>query len=323
MNPMTAFNRMAWSEEHTQRRSVVFTMLGVTLCALLAHAAVAHESPAQQTQALPGKTWALDGHALPLGDGKVSTYPQTGHVYACTTRFMGRGAFRDGDWISGMTWDEGRKIFVQGDVAWPEAQFVLNHTGAQRVLSGNGLPVGSSTGVFPVQRSDPAFQVDRNPNRIAAQRVEVVLPAQPEVLAQPGCVPMGMVGVMRNGVALFNALDGEGRDAVAHEVQDHCGGHPERSGTYHYHGNSLCVPGAEQNNTLVGYALDGFGITSMFDENGRELTNADLDECHGRVSRIVWDGTVVEMYHYVLTREYPYTVGCFRGRVERATNAIK
>ncbi|HEY6280517.1 MAG TPA: hypothetical protein VIW72_01815, partial [Burkholderiales bacterium] len=39
----------------------------------------------------------------------------------------------------------------------------------------------------------------------------------------------------------------------------------------------------------------------------------DLDECHGRVSTILWDGKEMSMYHYVLTREYPYTVGCFRG----------
>jgi hypothetical protein len=27
----------------------------------------------------------------------------------------------------------------------------------------------------------------------------------------------------------------------------------------------------------------------------------------------MWDGKLVDMYHYVLTEEYPYTVGCFRG----------
>ena len=55
----------------------------------------------------------------------------------------------------------------------------------------------------------------------------------------------------------------------------------------------------------------------MYDDKGKELTNADLDECHGRVSRVVWDGKEASMYHYVLTREYPYTVGCFRGTPAR------
>jgi hypothetical protein len=51
----------------------------------------------------------------------------------------------------------------------------------------------------------------------------------------------------------------------------------------------------------------------MYDANGRELTDADLDESYGRVSPIKWDGKRVSLYHYVLTRKYPCTVGCFRG----------
>ena len=27
----------------------------------------------------------------------------------------------------------------------------------------------------------------------------------------------------------------------------------------------------------------------------------------------MWHGNKVSMYHYVLTEEYPYTVGCFKG----------
>jgi hypothetical protein len=122
-----------------------------------------------------------------------------------------------------------------------------------------------------------------------------------------------MIGVALNGVAIFNAFDAGGRDAVAHEVQDLCSGHPERSGEYHYHGPSPCLPSETGNETLVGYAIDGFGIYSLYDAKGRELTNADLDACHGRTSEVDWDGKRVTMYHYVLTREYPYTIGCFRG----------
>ncbi|MGH7634912.1 MAG: YHYH protein, partial [Gemmatimonadaceae bacterium] len=104
-----------------------------------------------------------------------------------------------------------------------------------------------------------------------------------------------------------------GRDAVAHEVQDLCSGHPQMRGEYHYHGPSPCLPGETARETLIGYAVDGFGIYSMYDRNGREIATADLDECHGRASEIPWEGTTVTMYHYVLTRDYPYTVGCFRG----------
>jgi hypothetical protein len=146
-----------------------------------------------------------------------------------------------------------------------------------------------------------------------SQTLTFTLPLQPKPAADAGCVPMGVIGVAVNGVPIFNALDAAGRDAVAHEVQDRCHGHPQGRGIYHYHGPSDCGPGATENNALVGYALDGFGIYSGHDDNGREITNADLDECHGRTSPVMWNGQRVSIYHYVMTREYPYTVGCYRG----------
>jgi hypothetical protein len=265
-----------------------------------------------------GRTDVLDPHKLPLGDGKVSAQPKAGFVFACQQRFGpgGPGAQVDGPWIHGDTWDLTQKLSVRGRITWPDAQFTIKTTGegrvVSRVLSGNGLPVDTPTGTFPVQRDDPAFQIDRNPNSIRAQSIAWTLPRDPVAAAQPGCVPMGPIGVALNGVAIFNALDAGGRDAVAHEVQDLCSGHPEMRGTYHYHGPSPCLPNQTAAETLIGYALDGFGIYSLYDAKARELTNADLDECHGRVSAIDWDGKRVSMYHYVLTREYPYTVGCFR-----------
>jgi hypothetical protein len=261
-----------------------------------------------------GQTDVLDAKALPLGDGRISAQAQKGHVYACSTRFGGGGAQVRGAWISGQTWDATRKIWVQGDVPWPDARFDIRVQGQERVFAGNALPVGHTTGQFPVARTDPAYQIDRNPNAIKTQTLSFTLPLQPSVAVSPSCLPMGVIGVAVNGVPIFNALDAMGRDAEAHEVQDRCHGHPERSGTYHYHGPSDCVPGGRENGALVGYALDGFGIYSRYDDRGREITNADLDECHGRIAPVMWNGQRTTMYHYVMTREYPYTLGCFRGK---------
>lgn len=261
----------------------------------------------------PARVDVLDPRALPLGDGRISDTPRRGHVFACDSVFPGGGAQHVGNWVHGSTWDETAKLAVQGDMRWSEAQLAISAVDGQRRIVGNGLPRGHATGRFPVGRDDPAYAIDRNPNSIRAQAVALVLPRFPSPAARPHCVPMGMVGVALDGVAIFNALDAGGRDAVAHEVQDRCNGHPEREGRYHYHGPSPCVSSARTPKALVGYALDGFGIYSGWDERGREITNADLDECHGRVSRIVWDGREVNMYHYVMTREYPYTIGCFRG----------
>jgi len=281
-------------------------------------------SPAVSADAGPSSGSAsadIDVHAIPLGDEKVAVSPKAGYVYSCVTTFDGGGAEHAGNWIQGDTWDATKKIHVEGNVSWPDAAFSALLNGDTRRVTGNGLPVGEPTGIFPVQITTLAYQYDRNPNSIRTQDVRYDLPADPQFAAAPSCVPMGAVGIALDGVAIYNALDADGRDAVAHEVQDLCEGHPQSAGEYHYHGPSDCMPHADEPNALVGYALDGFGITSMYDADGNEYTNADLDECHGTTSEIEWDGQKVVMYHYVLTREYPYTVGCFRGTPVR--NALR
>jgi hypothetical protein len=72
---------------------------------------------------------------------------------------------------------------------------------------------------------------------------------------------------------------------------------------------------------LFGYALDGFGIYGPRGADGKEITNAQLDECHGMTSPVIWNGKIQNIYHYVLNSEYPYSVGCFRGFVDPANVA--
>lgn len=264
---------------------------------------------------VPETVYSIDVTKLHLGDGNRSINPKKGYVYSCQTTFSvnAGGASKDGEWIHGDTWNLKEKISVQGSVKWSAAWFKEQLTGAVRILTGNGLPVGSYTGTFPIAVNDPAYQIDRNPNKIQAIDFTNDIPSNPVFAVEPTCVPMGIIGRALNGVAIYNALDGRGDDAVAHEVQDSCNGHPERTGEYHYHGPSSCIEGADKVNTLIGYALDGFGIYSRFDKNGKEYTNNDLDECHGITNEIEWNGKKVTMYHYVLTQEYPYTIGCFKG----------
>ena len=65
-------------------------------------------------------------------------------------------------------------------------------------MTGNGLPVGHTTGNLPIARNDPAYQFDPNPNAISEQSVEFSLPLRPILAAIPSCIPMGMVGVATN-----------------------------------------------------------------------------------------------------------------------------
>jgi hypothetical protein len=256
---------------------------------------------------------SLDPKSLPLGDGKVSTSPQKGHIFSCQTQFNGGGAQGSKAWINGQSWDLTKKVSVEGDVKWDNSFFDSKLENGKRIFSGNSLPINHKTGTFPIAQSDPAYKYDNNPNRVRAQQITLTLPQNPQLASNPSCVPGGIIGVMTSGVPFFNGLDAQGRDAVANEVQDKCGGHPQQQGQYHYHGPSDCILDQKENHGHTGFALDGFGIYGKFDAEGREITNNDLDECHGHTHKILWDGKEAEMYHYHLTQEYPYTIGCFKG----------
>ena len=90
------------------------------------------------------------------------------------------------------------------------------------------------------------------------------------------------------------------------------------NGTYHYHNYSPCLNDKRdqpnQHSSLMGYALDGFGIFGLYGEDGAILNNQKLDECHGHTHAVYWNGLLQTIYHYHFTREYPYSVGCFRGQ---------
>jgi hypothetical protein len=258
-------------------------------------------------------------HELPTGDGKVSSEPMAGYVFSCQQRFNPNapGARGSGSWISGNSYDPARKPVVDGSVKWA-SKISISVDGGERIIRANNLPA-NPTGNFPIARSDDAYTYDRNPNRISAHKMVLRLPAIPEPTRSATCVPMGMIGFTLSGAAIFNALDAAGRDAPAHEIQDACSGHPERTGQYHYHSLSNCFDDKRESghSSLVGYALDGFGIFGYFGENGKLLTNTDLDACHGHSHEILWDGERRVMYHYHTTAAYPYTIGCFRGAPAR------
>jgi hypothetical protein len=268
--------------------------------------------PALALLATAGLALPAFAHPLPLGDRHVSAAPQRGYIMTCQGFMPGApGAHRTGEWIANGMWDPDGKPLVEGEVQWPNAAISVTREGDSRIVRANNLPLHPS-GEFPIRPGSRAYDYDRNPNRIGAQRILLTLPAAPQPAARPGCVPMGMIGFALSGVAIFNAFDAGGRDAPAYEIQDRCNGHPERSSQYHYHNWSPCLTAASAN-APVGWMLDGYPILGPRDENGRELTNADLDECHGRTGPVTIDGRTVVTYHYRFTLEFPYTLGCFRG----------
>ena len=198
-------------------------------------------------------------------------------------------------------------------MSWPTAKYSETVSGTNRLLTFNDVPVAMVTGTFPIAASDPSYAYDRNPGKITAADKTLSIQASPVAAAKPSCLSEGPVGVMKNGVYVFNSLDGRSQDAVAHESQDVCDGHPARA-TYHYHSVPSCIRDASTGpSTVVGWVSDGFPIVVERDASGKLPSNADLDECHGRTSNIVLDGKTVSMYHYSATLEFPYFIGCYMG----------
>ena len=259
----------------------------------------------------------IDLTRLPLGDGRISAKPERGSVWACRTAGFGTRRSHGGEWIrADGTFDFTAKPTVEGKVSWAHRLTITRENDKRRV-AGNNLP-NHSTGEFPIGRSTKAYRYDPNPNPIGAQDILIEWPAVPTLAENASCVPLGLIGMLLTGAVFFNALDANGQDGVAHEIQDECQGHPQGRGIYHYHSLTNChrdeAPG---HSALVGYVFDGFGIYGRQGESGKVVTNADLDECHGHPHEIAWDDKRVSMYHYHATWEYPYTVGCFRGKPER------
>ena len=258
--------------------------------------------------------------ALPVGDTLVTlTGPKVGWTWACTPGNPNApGAIHDGPWIDGSTWNLLEKLAVRGEVSWKTAAKYAEQSGATtRTVTTMRVPTVGTTGTFPIAQDDPASQYDRNPSGITPREKVVTITKNPVKASAPTCLPMGAIGVAKNGVMLYNALDARNMDARAHEMQDSCEGHPNFA-EYHYHAGSACVVGTNTNagpnsSVFFGYAFDGFGIYVERDKNGDMLTNASLDACHGRTSKVMFNGKKQRIYHYVVTEEFPYLLGCFTG----------
>lgn len=284
-------------------KSAIFLGIVVGISLLLALYAFAHE---RESELASGKIaqGAIDRRSL--------SKPAKNTIYSCDRESMGETL--DRPWVdeTGVI-DFSKKPIIGGSVSW-DSQLKVDRQ-MQTDIRGNGLP-RHATGTFPVERGSAAFRYDRNPNSIQAHTVDYRLPRDPKIAVTPGCLPMGTIGVALSGAVFFNALDAPGRDAVANEIFDKCEGHPERNGRYHYHHFSPCFDqgNGEMHSPLIGYALDGFGIYGPRDEGGSYVSNDQLDECHGHVGPVpLSDGTVKTVYHYHANREFPYTLGCFRG----------
>jgi len=209
-------------------------------------------------------------------------------------------------------------------------------TPGARIFKGNGLP-STLMGTFPVQSGTAAYPYyaalpgGTNPETGQTYSSAAAIGISPynldsKVPLNP--VPTGfytiqslIVGVTLTGAVWhFEKAPGNGGlwyNPLNALPLDQCFGHPYYQ-QYHYHAYSWkCFPnqGTTGQSPVVGYALDGFPITGPRAPDGHSYTNAELDVCHGIQAPVTTPEGKTYPYHYVLNREYPYSVGCFRGQV--------
>lgn len=297
-----------------------YPLLGILFC-LASSVSLADDS---YSALISNNLQNLNLHSLPLTGRITTTTPQKNYIYVCSTAPFQSGqlggAMHFGSWIhTDNTFDLIAKPTVTGNVMWKNHDFSITFEDGQRRIYSNNLP-NVPTGIYPIQPNTPAYFFDRNPNTIQEQNFVMAIPQNPNYSPSITCLPPGgPIGVLLTGGELFNALDGEGRNAVAYEIQDKCWGHPEHNGAYHYHSLTPCMDLGNKSTPpkLLGYAKDGFGIYGPY-QDGKYLTNNDLDACHGLVSKVTWDGQEKVMYHYVANFEYPYTLGCYHGFIQNS-----
>ena len=239
-------------------------------------------------------------------------------LWLCGLPSDGAGNSDATDWTNADgTWDYTKKPQVAGNDSWISEFDVSLDDNGNRVITGNALP-DHPTGVFPITPGSDAYKYDGNPNIISEHEVLYVFPAIPQIASEPSCVPFGPSGISLSGSAIYHGASTLGNDAAAHEMLDRFGGHTDGTETYHYHFPSEDLQDHIHTHTsghsaLMGYMLDGFGIYGPHGEDGSILTSADLDECHGHTHEVLWDGEMINLYHYHWTYDFPYNIGCFKG----------
>jgi YHYH protein len=205
-----------------------------------------------------------------------------------------------------------------------------------RTFKGNGLPT-TLMGTFPVQSGTAAYPYyaalpgGTDPTTgiayssaaaigVSTYNLTSTIPLNP---VPTGFYPInsGIIGITLTGAVWHIEVANDANFNYYNPVNalpvDQCWGHPYY-GQYHHHGYSWkCFPnqGTSGPSPIFGYALDGFGIYGPRGEDGQMITNAQLDQCHGHTALVMWNGSLQSIYHYHLNREYPYSVGCFRGKV--------
>ena len=148
----------------------------------------------------------------------------------------------------------------------------------------------------------------------------------------------GQIGVLKNGVALFNSGDAMSynNQNIWHRIAqyfeavsfDTSGGHPAPGGVYHYHINmkKLYIPDDNEHSPILGYMFDGYPLYGPYGYSNTNGTGGIRRMRSGYVKRNITvrttlpNGTVLPSNQWgpVVSSQYP--LGCFIEDYEIAAN---
>lgn len=131
-----------------------------------------------------------------------------------------------------------------------------------------------------------------------------------EIVFVLGCVGLGMIGIIRIGVVIYNFLVGDlfnVVEGVFFEVFDKCDGYVSLDGVYYYYKifESCMYKGEVEE--FIGVVLDGFFIYGLRVSELQNVMELELDKCYGKV--------VNGSYRYYVMDKFLYYLGCFKGCV--------
>ena len=243
-------------------------------------------------------------------------------------------------------WVSGNKVILSKVPPVPgsihlASVFSVSVNDTTRSFKGNGIPT-TPVGTYPIPSSSAAYgyyaalpaigYANAAEIPIEPYDLNLSVPRNPVVNATPSCIPALAIGVTLTGAVWHVEIAPDSQNNLYSPDSilpvDTCQGHPYM-GQYHYHGYSWkCFPKnlqgeAGEQSPLVGYAIDGFGVYGPRGADGKVVTNAHLDVCHGTVSKVWFNGKYQSIYHYVLNNEYPYSIGCFRGTPTQLSSGMQ
>lgn len=281
-----------------------------------------------------------NGHTSDFGRGKQYINPMLMSVASLTTMSQAATPWMNPKiniiTLSKIPYVTDSKSPIDYTTAGSVFNMTIDTVAGARSFVGNGLtstpmgkfPLESRTAVYGYYRILPGgtYQgkiVQADGVGIGPYNITSTIPLNPVVT---GTYPINslIVGITLTGAVWHVEYASDASNNWYNPVNalptDQCFGHPYGDqGQYHLHGLSWkCFPnqGTSGKSPVFGFGLDAFYITGPRAADGRMLTNAELDECHGTISEVTMpNSTLKTTYHYVLNNEYSYSVGCFRGTV--------